>query len=105
MKTLVMRDRINACAEKVSQSKRMHTIRSQFMTLREIEDLARERGIRPSQESMYFYCQRDPCPVDAVMVGDSRRGEWLKTQDIAQSRLIETALIETYKIEKPEAIT
>ena len=27
--------------------------------------------------------------------------EWLKAQDIAQSRLIETALGETYKIEKP----
>lgn len=27
--------------------------------------------------------------------------EWLKVQDIAQSRLIEAALIETYQIEKP----
>lgn len=27
--------------------------------------------------------------------------EWLKAQDIAQSRLIETALVETYQIEKP----
>ena len=28
--------------------------------------------------------------------------EWLKVQNIAQSRLIETALIETYQIEKPK---
>ena len=27
--------------------------------------------------------------------------EWLKTQQTAQSRLIEAALIETYRIEKP----
>lgn len=27
--------------------------------------------------------------------------EWLKTQKTAQSRLIETALIDTYQIEKP----
>ena len=27
--------------------------------------------------------------------------EWLKMQNIAQSRLIETALIKTYQIEKP----